>query len=68
MLAVSRVSASRNFEFAHNDTKSTSDRGRNQSRRVIAISGPTYRERRQDTDARDDDGAACNGPRKCHED
>lgn len=47
MLAVSAVSVSRNFGFAHNDTKSTSDRGRNQSRRVIAISGPTYREGRQ---------------------
>lgn len=43
----SAVSASRNFKFAHNDTKSTSDRGRNQSWRVIAISGPTYREGRQ---------------------
>jgi len=34
------ISASRNFEFARNDTKSTSDRGRNQSWRVIAISEP----------------------------
>jgi len=40
------ISASRNFEFARNDTKSTSDRGRNQSWRVIAISEPMYREGR----------------------
>lgn len=69
MLAVPAVSASRNFGFAHNDTKSTSDRGRNQSRRVIAISGPTYREGRQARRAERRDGAGvCNGARKCHED